>query len=65
MRNLAEYLNEQNDEIVLSTNGMSLMKVNLTTGKTVLVSGLSKDGIVREMNEFIKNDRAHGLHLFG
>lgn len=64
MRNLAEYFNEQNDEIVLSTNGMSLMKVNLTTGKTVLVSGLSKDGIVKEMNEFIKNDRAHGLHLF-
>lgn len=64
MRNLAEYFNEQNDEIVLSTNGMSLMKVNLTTGKTVLVSGLSKDGIMKEMNEFIRNDRAHGLHLF-
>lgn len=63
MRNIAEYLNEQNDRIVISTNGMSVLKVNLTTGKTVLVSGLNIEGIRREMNAFIRNDHAHELHI--
>ncbi len=63
MRNIAEYLNEQNDRIVISTNGVSVLKVNLTTGKTVLVSGLNIEGIRKEMNAFIRNDNAHELHI--
>lgn len=52
----AEYKNAQGDAVQIFVEHASVTKKNITTGKTVMSTGLSHEAAVREVRKIIAKD---------